>query len=72
MPTYEYICKSCRYHYEVRQRITDEKLTKCPNCCWDSLERGYGGGQAIEFKGDGFPGHDEKVRKYQEGYGFKD
>lgn len=52
MPTYVYRCKNCEHQFETVQRMTDEPLTKCPEC----------GGVvsrvlfplAISFKGSGF------------------
>lgn len=32
MPTYEYQCDQCHRTFEVRQRITDEPLTRCDAC----------------------------------------
>ena len=32
MPTYEYECDACHRVFEVRQRITEEPLTKCDAC----------------------------------------
>lgn len=32
MPTYDYQCDQCGRTFEVRQRITDEPLTRCETC----------------------------------------
>ncbi|PYN99531.1 MAG: FmdB family transcriptional regulator [Candidatus Rokuibacteriota bacterium] len=32
MPTYEYQCDACQRTFEVRQRITEEPLTRCEAC----------------------------------------
>ncbi len=32
MPIYEYKCRSCNEHMEVMQKISDPKLTVCPEC----------------------------------------
>ena len=32
MPTYEYECETCGIRFERRQRITEEALTRCPEC----------------------------------------
>lgn len=32
MPTYEYQCDACGRTFEVRQRITEEPLTRCDVC----------------------------------------
>lgn len=39
MPIYEYACDHCGHHLEVMQRISDEALTKCPECQKDTLVR---------------------------------
>lgn len=32
MPTYEYQCDQCRRTFEIRQRITEDPLTRCEAC----------------------------------------
>ena len=32
MPTYEYECTVCGYHFERRQSIKDEKIKECLEC----------------------------------------
>jgi putative FmdB family regulatory protein len=32
MPLYEYQCKSCNNHLELRQKFSDEPATECPSC----------------------------------------
>ncbi len=32
MPVYEYKCSSCDEHLEVMQKISDPRLTICPEC----------------------------------------
>ena len=32
MPFYDYKCTVCEYLFEEFQKITDESLTKCPEC----------------------------------------
>lgn len=39
MPTYEYQCKSCGHELEVMQRMTDARLTTCPQCQQETLEK---------------------------------
>ena len=53
MPTYEYECTSCHHTFEVLQRITEDPLTKCPEC-GKRVKRLIGGGTGIIFKGSGF------------------
>ena len=32
MPTYEYECSGCERTFEVRQRISEAPLDRCPHC----------------------------------------
>ena len=32
MPTYEYRCSKCKKEFEVFQKITDDPVSKCPDC----------------------------------------
>ncbi|MFQ5521572.1 MAG: FmdB family zinc ribbon protein [Candidatus Methylomirabilia bacterium] len=32
MPTYEYECKGCQRTFEIRQRISEPPLERCPDC----------------------------------------
>ncbi|HQO58401.1 MAG TPA: zinc ribbon domain-containing protein [Candidatus Omnitrophota bacterium] len=54
MPTYQYECAHCGDQMEIMQAITDAKLTRCPQCGQDSLQRLIGAGSGIIFKGNGF------------------
>jgi putative FmdB family regulatory protein len=54
MPTYDYECKACGHSFEELQSFSDPVLTKCPKCKKNKLERLFGGGGAIIFKGSGF------------------
>src|SRR5438094_9217974 len=54
MPTYDYECKACGYTFDELQSFSEPPLTKCPACKKNKLERLFGGGGAIIFKGSGF------------------
>jgi putative FmdB family regulatory protein len=54
MPTYEYQCKNCGHELEEFQSMTEEPLTRCPECGTDSLIRIMGGGSGLIFRGTGF------------------
>lgn len=32
MPIYEYVCEKCSHHLEIMQKMSDNPLTKCPEC----------------------------------------
>ena len=53
MPTYEYQCTSCGHKFEAFQKITDEPVTRCPECEKDSVQRLISGG-AFHLKGTGW------------------
>jgi putative FmdB family regulatory protein len=54
MPTYEYECETCHHHFEIFQNMSDAKLSTCPECGKESLERLIGTGSGVHFKGSGF------------------
>jgi len=54
MPTYDYKCNACGHVFDELQSFSDPPLTKCPKCKKNKLERLFGGGGAIIFKGAGF------------------
>lgn len=54
MPTYEYQCTKCGFHFEKLQSIKDTPLKKCPECGKDTLKKLISGGAGLIFKGSGF------------------
>lgn len=52
MPTYSYLCKACEHAFDIEQSITDEALTKCPECGGE-LRKVFGQ-VGVTFKGSGF------------------
>jgi putative FmdB family regulatory protein len=54
MPTYDYRCNACGHTFDELQSFSEPPLTKCPKCKKNKLERLFGGGGAIIFKGAGF------------------
>src|SRR4051812_11619315 len=54
MPTYDYACRACGHTFDELQSFSEPPLTKCPKCKKNKLERLFGGGGAIIFKGSGF------------------
>lgn len=65
MPTYEYECQSCGYHFERFQKMTDEPLTQCPKCK-SGVRRIIGQGAGIIFRGPGFYATDYRKSSYKE------
>jgi len=66
MPTYEYRCNACGHEFEEMQSFSAKLLTTCPKCGEDRLQRLFGTGAAILFKGGGFYETD-----YKRGEGYK-
>jgi putative FmdB family regulatory protein len=52
MPTYEYLCQTCKHRFEQRQKMTDEPLEICPECGNHIRRVFFPAG--IVFKGSGF------------------
>lgn len=50
MPTYEYRCKDCNHEWEAVQKITAERLDKCP-VCGGAPERLISGRPGFVLKG---------------------
>lgn len=53
MPTYEYQCRQCGHWLEVVQRMSDPKLTTCPNCQQEALEKQISA-VSFQLKGTGW------------------
>ncbi|HFD92357.1 MAG TPA: zinc ribbon domain-containing protein [Gammaproteobacteria bacterium] len=39
MPIYEYSCTACGHNLEVLQKLSDPKLTECPECGKPTLQK---------------------------------
>jgi putative FmdB family regulatory protein len=52
MPTYEYECETCGLRFERRQAITEEPVTKCPEC-HGKVQRLISGGIGFILRGSG-------------------
>ena len=63
MPTYDYICNDCNKMHEYFQSMSDNPLTKCPECKKNSLRRVISGGTGLIFKGSGYYLTDYKNKK---------
>jgi len=69
MPTYEYECQKCRYHFELSQSMKEAPKKTCPKCK-GRVKRLLGTGAGIIFKGSGFystdyrkPGYTDAAKK---------
>lgn len=61
MPIYEYQCTACQHELEVLQKVSDARLTLCPQCGRETLQKkvsaaGFrlkgGGWYETDFKSD--------------------
>ena len=65
MPTYEYICDSCKHEFERFQSIKAKPIRKCPKCGKLRVQRLIGAGAGIIFKGSGFYQTDYRSEGYK-------
>ena len=65
MPTYEYICDSCKHEFERFQSIKARPIRKCPECGKLSVQRLIGAGAGVIFKGSGFYQTDYRSEGYK-------
>lgn len=54
MPTYDYACRFCEHSFEYFQGISEPLKRKCPSCGRMGLDRLFGTGIGVVFKGSGF------------------
>ena len=55
MPTYDYICASCKKIFEVTKSINDPHPSECPNCRTGPVDRYHAGAsQFVQYKGKGW------------------
>jgi len=68
MPTYDYECEKCGKRFEFFQKMTDERLTDCPEeGCDGKVKRLIGTGAGLLFKGSGFYITDYRSDSYKTG-----
>ena len=65
MPTYDYQCSGCGQAFEVFQRMSDEPLSRCPDCGAPARRR-ISGGSGFIFKGEGFYITDHRSQDYRD------
>jgi putative FmdB family regulatory protein len=53
MPTYEYVCSSCKSEWEEIQKISEPPVKVCPKCRKKTAKRQISGGNFI-LKGGGW------------------
>ena len=54
MPSYEYVCDSCGYTFDVSRRMSDDPVAQtCPQC-GNSARQVFSTGFGLSFSGKGF------------------
>ncbi|MCK4870130.1 MAG: zinc ribbon domain-containing protein [Gammaproteobacteria bacterium] len=53
MPIYEYECQKCGHRFEQLQKMSDEPLTKCPQCGKSALKK-LVSAAGFQLKGSGW------------------
>jgi len=64
MPTYEYECTKCGHRFERFQKMTDNPVSKCPECK-GKVRRLIGLGGGVIFKGPGFYTTEYRSEEYK-------
>lgn len=67
MPTYDYACRFCEHSFEHFQGINEPLKRKCPQCGRMGLDRLFGTGIGVVFKGSGFYETDYKRAPNKDG-----
>ncbi len=65
MPTYEYVCRSCKHEFEIFQPINSAPKRTCPKCRRSTAKRKIGSGAGIIFRGSGFYETDYRSDDYR-------
>jgi putative FmdB family regulatory protein len=66
MPTYDYRCNACGHTFEEFQSFSEQTLKKCPQCKKNKLQRLFGTGAGVIFKGSGFYETDYRSDSYKQ------
>ena len=61
MPIYEYQCTACQHQFDALQKISDPRLTTCPKCQQDSLQKLISA-SGFQLKGAGWYESDYKSK----------
>lgn len=59
MPIYEYQCQACQHQFDAIQKISDPRLTQCPKCQQNSLQKLISA-SGFQLKGSGWYESDYK------------
>jgi putative FmdB family regulatory protein len=66
MPTYDYRCNACGHTFDEMQSFSEATLKKCPQCKKNKLQRLFGTGAGLIFKGSGFYETDYRSDSYKQ------
>ena len=61
MPIYEYQCAGCNHHFDVIQKMNDDRIKTCPKCAEDKAIR-LVSAAGFQLKGSGWYATDFKTK----------
>lgn len=64
MPTYSYKCDKCDHEFDIMQRMSDDRLTKCPECNKEALQKIIKSTNGFQLKGKGWFGNSKTTSGY--------
>ena len=65
MPTYTYQCRECEHEFDIRQSMSDDRLTDCPECeKKESLQKIIRQTNGFQLKGKGWFGNSKTTSGY--------
>lgn len=56
MPTYTYKCGGCGHQFDIMQKMSDDRLTQCPQCDTPQLSKIITETAGFQLKGKGWFG----------------
>jgi len=54
MAIYEYSCENCNHNWEEEQKMSDPKISICPQCKKETAKRLISGGTSFILSGGGW------------------
>lgn len=60
MPIYEYYCGHCKHHFEVLQKVSEQRVPVCEHCRSDALVERWVSAAGFQLKGTGWYATDFK------------
>lgn len=64
MPTYTYKCGGCGHQFDIRQKMSDDRLKNCPECNEPQLDKIITSSNGFQLKGKGWFGNSKTTQGY--------